>query len=64
MREKICMRLDQWPMTCHNMQTEQPNPKSTQFGAHVIVKLLRTEGIPSKAEVKMGVTCQPSRRSP
>uniref|UniRef100_A0A915J4G2 Uncharacterized protein n=1 Tax=Romanomermis culicivorax TaxID=13658 RepID=A0A915J4G2_ROMCU len=46
------------------MQTKQPNPKLTQFGADVIVKLLRAGGHPSKAEVKMGVTCQPLQRSP
>uniref|UniRef100_A0A915JL22 Uncharacterized protein n=1 Tax=Romanomermis culicivorax TaxID=13658 RepID=A0A915JL22_ROMCU len=52
MWEKICMQLDQGPRTCHNMQTEQPNPKSTQFGADVMVKLLRAGGIPSKLRSK------------
>uniref|UniRef100_A0A915I5U0 Uncharacterized protein n=1 Tax=Romanomermis culicivorax TaxID=13658 RepID=A0A915I5U0_ROMCU len=49
--EKICMQLDWRPTTCHNMQTEQRNPKSTQFGTDVIVKLLRAGGNPSKAKV-------------
>uniref|UniRef100_A0A915J5H4 Uncharacterized protein n=1 Tax=Romanomermis culicivorax TaxID=13658 RepID=A0A915J5H4_ROMCU len=35
MQEKICKGLDQQPTTCHNMQTEQRNPKSTQFGTEV-----------------------------
>uniref|UniRef100_A0A915LC44 Uncharacterized protein n=1 Tax=Romanomermis culicivorax TaxID=13658 RepID=A0A915LC44_ROMCU len=57
------MQLDQWPTTCHNMQTEQPNPKLTQFGADVIIILLREGGHPSKAEVKMGITYQPLQQS-
>uniref|UniRef100_A0A915IZJ6 Uncharacterized protein n=1 Tax=Romanomermis culicivorax TaxID=13658 RepID=A0A915IZJ6_ROMCU len=45
------------------MQTKQPNLKSTQFSANVIIILLRAGGHPSKEEVKMGVTCQPLGRS-
>uniref|UniRef100_A0A915IY65 Uncharacterized protein n=1 Tax=Romanomermis culicivorax TaxID=13658 RepID=A0A915IY65_ROMCU len=44
---KICMPLDRGPTICHNMQTEQPNPKSTRFGTDIIIKLLRAGGIPS-----------------
>uniref|UniRef100_A0A915JVL7 Uncharacterized protein n=1 Tax=Romanomermis culicivorax TaxID=13658 RepID=A0A915JVL7_ROMCU len=46
------------------MQTVQLNLKSTQFGAHSNVILLRAGGFSIKVEVKMGVTCQPLRRSP
>uniref|UniRef100_A0A915KP88 Uncharacterized protein n=1 Tax=Romanomermis culicivorax TaxID=13658 RepID=A0A915KP88_ROMCU len=60
----ICMRLDPRPTTCHSMQTEQPNLESTQFGADLIIILLRMGGYSIKAEVKMGVTCQPLWRSP
>uniref|UniRef100_A0A915IWC4 Uncharacterized protein n=1 Tax=Romanomermis culicivorax TaxID=13658 RepID=A0A915IWC4_ROMCU len=30
---RLHAQLDGRPKACHNMQTVQPNPKSTQFGA-------------------------------
>uniref|UniRef100_A0A915K4Q5 Uncharacterized protein n=1 Tax=Romanomermis culicivorax TaxID=13658 RepID=A0A915K4Q5_ROMCU len=41
------------------MQTEGPSLKPTTLGTDVTVLLLRTGGYSIKAEVKMGVTCQP-----
>uniref|UniRef100_A0A915IQE1 Uncharacterized protein n=1 Tax=Romanomermis culicivorax TaxID=13658 RepID=A0A915IQE1_ROMCU len=46
------------------MQTVRLNPKLTQFRADGNIILLRTGGLSSKAQVKMGVTCQPLRHSP
>uniref|UniRef100_A0A915J421 Uncharacterized protein n=1 Tax=Romanomermis culicivorax TaxID=13658 RepID=A0A915J421_ROMCU len=46
------------------MQTIQLNPKSTQFDTDGTIILLRTGGLSTKAEVKIGVTCQPLPGSP
>uniref|UniRef100_A0A915LC88 Uncharacterized protein n=1 Tax=Romanomermis culicivorax TaxID=13658 RepID=A0A915LC88_ROMCU len=56
-------QLDHRPTTFHNIQTVGPNLKSTRFGANGNVILLRTGGLSTKAEVKMGVTYQPVAQS-